>query len=423
LEKILIIEDEHLILESIAEYLQLEGYECLKASNGEEGILKAKDETPDLIVCDIKMPGLNGHEVLQDLRANPRTSTIPFIFLSALIDKSDLRKGMILGADDYLTKPFQAEDLLNSVKTRLEKHSAIKKRMEILRDSVAHALPHELQTPLVTIMGYAEMLSEKFRGSSDDEALEFSEAIHHAGVRLNRLIKNFIFYEKLELMSTDSQSIALSKGVSEITPDMVIITSNKVANRFNRKDDLDISVEKSVISVPITYFLIVIEELLDNAFKFSSKGTKVTLSSNNKDDYCQLIITDKGRGMTEEQSANISAYLQFERDKYEQQGMGLGLIISMKIMEIYCGKIEINSKYGECTEVIVSLPLVKIKRFAKFLTNLKSIMFSSCINIINKFRTAYKCFRFITFGIVKLCCVSPNRFHFSFKKVTYVHYK
>jgi two-component system sensor histidine kinase/response regulator len=361
MEKILIIEDEHLILESIAEYLQLEGYECLKASNGEEGILKAKDETPDLIVCDIKMPGLNGHEVLQDLRANPRTSTIPFIFLSALIDKSDLRKGMILGADDYLTKPFQAEDLLNSVKTRLEKHSAIKKRMEILRDSVAHALPHELQTPLVTIMGYAEMLSEKFRGSSDDEALEFSEAIRHAGVRLNRLIKNFIFYEKLELMSTDSQSITLSKGVSEITPDMVIITSNKVANRFNRKDDLDISVEKSVISVPITYFLIVIEELLDNAFKFSSKGTKVTLSSNNKDDYCQLIITDKGRGMTEEQSANISAYLQFERDKYEQQGMGLGLIISMKIMEIYCGKIEINSKYGECTEVIVSLPLVKME--------------------------------------------------------------
>ncbi|MCH9028038.1 MAG: response regulator, partial [Bacteroidetes bacterium] len=117
MEKILIIEDEHLILESIAEYLQLEGYDCLIATNGEEGIQKAKDETPDLIVCDIKMPGLNGHEVLQELRANPKTSTIPFIFLSVLVKKSDLRKGMILGADDYLTKPFQPEDLLNSVKT------------------------------------------------------------------------------------------------------------------------------------------------------------------------------------------------------------------------------------------------------------------------------------------------------------------
>jgi len=360
LEKILIIEDEHLILDSIAEYLQLEGYECLKAANGEEGIQKAKDETPDLIVCDIKMPGLNGHEVLQDLRANPRTSTIPFIFLSVMVNKSDLRKGMILGADDYLTKPFQPEDLLNSIKTRLEKHSAIKKRMEILRDSIAHALPHELQTPLVTIIGYAEILSEKFKESSDDEALEFSETIHRAGVRLNRLIKNFIFYEKLELMSTDPQSIALSKGVSEITPDLVTDTSHKVADRFNRKDDLHISAEKSVISVPVTYFLILIEELLDNSFKFSEQGTKVTLSGKNMDEYYQLIITDKGRGMTEEQLANISAYFQFERDKYEQQGMGLGLTISMKTVEIYGGTIKINSKYGEFTEVIVSLPLVKI---------------------------------------------------------------
>jgi DNA-binding response OmpR family regulator len=361
LEKILIIEDELLILDSITEILQLEGYECLKAINGEEGIQKAKDETPDLIVCDIQMPGINGHEVLQNLRANPRTSTIPFIFLSAMVDKSDLRKGMILGADDYITKPFQPEDLLNSVKTRLEKHLAITKRMEILRDSIALALPHELQTPLVTIMGYAEMLSEKFKESHDDEALEFSEAIQQAGARLNRLIKNFIFYEKLERMSNDAQSKTLLKGVSEINPDLVNDTSYKVAKRFNRKDDLDISVEKSVISIPITYFSILIEELLDNAFKFSNMDTKVTLSGNNKDENYQIIITDNGKGMKNEQLANISAYLQFERDKYEQQGMGLGLIISMKIAEVYGGKIKINSKYGEYTEVIVSLPLVKME--------------------------------------------------------------
>jgi two-component system sensor histidine kinase/response regulator len=361
LEKILIIEDEQLILESIAEYLQQEGYECMQASNGEDGIQIANHETPDLVVCDINMDGINGYEVLRNLRTNPQTSTIPFIFLSALTDKSDLRKGMILGADDYITKPFQPEDLLKSVKTRLEKHLTVTKRMENLRDSIALALPHELQTPLVTIMGYAEMLSEKFKESNDDEALEFSEAIQQAGARLNRLIKNFIFYEKLELMSTDSQSKALLKGVSEITQDLVDDTSHKVAKRFNRKDDLDINVEKSVISIPITYFSILIEELLDNAFKFSNKDTKVTLSGNKKDEYYQIIITDKGKGMTDEQLATIRAYLQFERDKYEQQGMGLGLIISMKIAEVYGGKIKINSKYGESTKVIVSLPLVKME--------------------------------------------------------------
>jgi len=357
LEKILVIEDELLILESIIEILQNEGYECLKAVNGEEGTRRAKDETPDLIICDIQMPVLNGYEVLQNLRANPRTSTIPFIFLSALVDKSDLRKGMILGADDYLTKPFEPEELICSVKTRLEKLDAITKRMDVLRDSIALALPHELQTPLVTIMGYAEMLSEKFKASDDREALEFSEAIQQSGVRLNRLIKNFIFYEKLEQMSNNAQ--ALLKGVSEINTDLVNDTSYRVAKRFNRKDDLEISVEKSVISIPITYLSILIEELLDNALKFSDKDTKVTLSGNIKDQSYQIIIADNGKGMTEEQLVNIRAYLQFERDKYEQQGMGLGLIISMKIAEVYGGSIKINSEYGEYTKVIVSLPLVK----------------------------------------------------------------
>lgn len=356
MEKILVIEDDILILESIIELLQNEGYECLKAVNGEEGIEIAKEETPDLIICDIQMPGLNGYEVLQHLRANPRTSTIPFIFLSALVDKSDLRKGMILGADDYLTKPFQPEELISSVKTRLEKHMAITKRMDVLRDSIALALPHELQTPLVTIMGYAEMLSEKFKTGNDHEALEFSEAIQQAGLRLNRLIKNFIFYEKLEQMSHKAQS--LLKGVSEINPDLVNDTSKRVAKRFNRKDDLEISIEKSVISIPITYLSILIEELVDNALKFSDKDTKVTLSGNIKDKYYQIIIADYGKGMTEEQLSNIRAYLQFERDKYEQQGMGLGLVISMKIAEVYGGSIKINSKYGEYTKVIISLPLV-----------------------------------------------------------------
>jgi DNA-binding response OmpR family regulator len=361
LNKILIIEDELLVLESITEILQLDGYECLEAINGEEGIQIANDDAPDLIICDIQMPGLSGHEVLQNLRANPRTSTIPFIFLSALNNKDALREGMILGADDYLTKPFQPEDLINSVKTRLEKHSALTKRMDVLRDSIALALPHELQTPLVTIMGYAEMLAEKFKVNHDEEALEFAQAIQKAGLRLNRLIKNFIFYEKLELLSTNAQSMALIKGVSEITFDMVNETSCKVAKRYNREDDLDTSIKKSVISIPITYFSILVEELLDNAFKFSDKGTKVSLAGNSKDEYYQITITDKGKGMTEEQLANIRAYLQFERDKYEQQGMGLGLTISMKIAEVFGGNIKINSKYGDHTEVIISLPLVKTK--------------------------------------------------------------
>ena len=226
MEKILIIEDEQLILESIAEYLQDEGYECLKASNGEDGIQIANHETPNLVVCDINMDGLNGYEVLRNLRTNPQTSTIPFIFLSALTDKRDLRKGMILGADDYITKPFQPEDLLKSVKTRLEKHLTVTKRMDNLRDSIALALPHELQTPLVTIMGYAEMLSEKFKGGHDDEALEFSDAIDTQDIHtISVKIRLFIFVALI--------NIIFRFFIKQRKPKIISIFLKKIINHKN----------------------------------------------------------------------------------------------------------------------------------------------------------------------------------------------
>lgn len=359
MEKILIIEDEHLILESIAEYLQLEGYDCLIATNGEEGIQKAKDETPDLIVCDIKMPGVNGHQVLQDLRDDPKTSTIPFIFLSGMVDKGDLRRGMILGADDYITKPFQPEDLLNSVKTRLEKYSVLKERMDVLRDNIAYSLPHELQTPLVSIMGYAEMLVEKFSDNSDEEAMEFSRAILQAGMRLNKLVKKLIVYQQLGSINSDSKAKDLSRGITKVDSGLLSKIANNVAEGFKRRDDLQINLQDASVKIPITYFTLLIEELLDNAFKFSEPGTKVTLNAEKDEDYFELKVIDKGRGMTEEQIANIGAYFQFERNKYEQQGTGLGLDLSIKITKIYGGDFKINSTHGKQTEAIVRLPLAE----------------------------------------------------------------
>lgn len=357
MEKILIIEDEELIRDSIANYLDEEGYQSITADNGIEGIKIAKDLNPDLIICDIKMPEMDGHQVLQTLRTDSRTSTIPFIFLSAMVDKNDLRKGMMLGADDYITKPFRPEDLLNSIKTRLEKYAELKKKMDTLKDSIAHTLPHELQTPLVTIIGYSEMLSERFKDGQDEEAFEFSQQIHQAGLRLNRLIRNFIFYEKLQLMSLDPSSKELAGGVCDINKKMIEESSNKIAARYNRIGDLHITVKHSAIKIPRTYLQLLMEELTDNALKFSEPGSKVKISGQVNENSYNLIFSDSGRGMTDEQLANIGAYFQFEREKYEQQGMGLGLAISTKIVELYKGNIKTESEYGEFTKISISLPL------------------------------------------------------------------
>ncbi|MCS6917861.1 MAG: response regulator [Chitinophagales bacterium] len=121
MKTILIIEDNQEVRENTAEILELAHYRVLTAENGKQGVDLALREQPDLIVCDIMMPALDGYGVLHMLSRNPKTATIPFIFLTAKTDKADMRKGMELGADDYLTKPFSEHELLQAIETRLRK--------------------------------------------------------------------------------------------------------------------------------------------------------------------------------------------------------------------------------------------------------------------------------------------------------------
>lgn len=125
-KKILIIEDNADMRDNISEILELADYEIITAKNGKEGVKKAQTEHPDLIICDIMMPELDGYGVLSILSKDSKTTDIPFIFLTAKAEKQDLRKGMEMGADDYLTKPFTDTDLLNAVRTRLTKHEKIR---------------------------------------------------------------------------------------------------------------------------------------------------------------------------------------------------------------------------------------------------------------------------------------------------------
>ncbi|MCB9235369.1 MAG: response regulator [Bacteroidia bacterium] len=125
--RILLIEDNEDVRETTAEILELANYTVYTAENGREGIQKAKELVPDLIICDIMMPEKDGYEVLYYLGRDPKTSTIPFVFLTAKSEKGDIRHGMNLGADDYLTKPFEELDLLNCIETRLEKAKIFQK--------------------------------------------------------------------------------------------------------------------------------------------------------------------------------------------------------------------------------------------------------------------------------------------------------
>jgi CRP-like cAMP-binding protein len=128
MKKILIIEDNPEMRENTAEILSLANYKIFTAENGKEGVKLAQSESPDLIVCDVMMPELDGYGVLHMLSKNETTSSIPFIFLTAKAEKSDQRKGMSMGADDYLTKPFDDMELLSAVEVRLKKNDQLKKK-------------------------------------------------------------------------------------------------------------------------------------------------------------------------------------------------------------------------------------------------------------------------------------------------------
>lgn len=130
MKKVLLIEDDVTVRENTAELLELSNYDVITASNGRQGVEKAKINLPNIIVCDIMMPEMDGYGVLQELSKDAETANIPFIFLSAKTEHKDIRKGMDLGADDYLTKPFEEEDLLSAIESRLAKVAILRSRDE-----------------------------------------------------------------------------------------------------------------------------------------------------------------------------------------------------------------------------------------------------------------------------------------------------
>lgn len=124
-EQILIIEDDRTVLDNVTEMLTLEGYQTLAAVNGGDGLLTVSQQRPDLVICDIMMPMMDGFDTLRRLRADPKISATPFIFLTAKTADSDKRLGQELGADDYLTKPFTRDDLLKAIQLRMGKHASL----------------------------------------------------------------------------------------------------------------------------------------------------------------------------------------------------------------------------------------------------------------------------------------------------------
>ncbi|MDJ0518919.1 MAG: response regulator [Trichodesmium sp. MO_231.B1] len=362
MKKILVIEDDKSILTIITDILEAEDFVVVGAKNGRVGIEKAQQEIPDLILCDVMMPEVDGYGVLKSLRQNLVTEAIPFIFLTAKSTKADLREGMELGADDYLTKPFTRDELMKAINTRLDKKSIIERRtqeqLDDLRTSITLSLPHELRTPLNGIIGYSQFIIEDFQDLEENEILTMLENINVSAHRLYRLIQNFLLYTDLELLSRDRDRLELFKTGSLSNPRSIIReVALEKARSFNRLKDLDITSENANLKISEPNFRKIIDELLDNAFKFSPPNTKVQVIGRLLQNIFAVDFIDNGTGMNINEIANVGAYKQFNRHIYEQQGSGLGLILAKQMTELHNGKLIIQSIPKQETTVTIFLPI------------------------------------------------------------------
>ena len=354
MQSILIIEDEAELRDGISDILRFEGYVIIEATDGEDGIFKAREFLPDLVLCDILMPKKSGFEVIEELRKDPQTALIPFIFLTAMSQKDKIREGMNAGADDYLEKPFSREDLISTIQARFAKIERMKKSAELqlnkYKERFISHLPHELRTPLNSILGFSELLMSDAELLDKYQIGDMAKIINSNGERLFELVKKYLLFLELEFSKDqhDFHNVSLIReGIEDI--------AKTIAKSYNRENDLEIVGADKSAKVIINLFRVVVKELVDNAFKFSDEGSKVKIALSFKDDYHCIKITDQGRGFPSN-ITDILPFNQYNRTKYEQQGVGLGLYLSKQIISLHSGLLEIKNSKDRGATIIFKIP-------------------------------------------------------------------
>ena len=360
MKRILVIEDDAAVRGLIVETIRSRGWQPTAAADGAEGLRLAREVHPDLILCDIQMPKMDGYGVLTAVRDNPVTASIPFVFLTGMGEKPKVRKAMESGADDYIVKPFTVQELVAAIEARLQKQATFQesaeKRLNELRENLTFALPHELVTPLNTILGFSALLLDSPDISRED-LREYATHIHESGKRLRELIEKFLFYAQLETtMSDPAVRRNLSERPHHVTQETVYASARKIANELHRLADLKLSLASIDHRIGASHLDRIVRELLENAFKFSNPGTPVEVKTSVRDGTLYLEFVDRGHGFSPEQITRVGANFQFDRKLQEQQGSGLGLSIARRLTELYGGTLQIESTPGKETVVKVLIP-------------------------------------------------------------------
>jgi signal transduction histidine kinase len=373
MSQVLIIDDNRHIRTQINLVLKLEGYTTVEAENGAQGVELAKAAKPDLIVCDIVMPEMDGYSVLDKLRSMSETADIPFLFLSAKADRSDIREGMNLGADDYLVKPFSAQELVQAINARINRHNVTKRQwesrvqslseMSANKDRFMSIMSHDLKSAFAGVMGLSEMLADKLDNLSFDQLQDVSHLMKDAIQSTQNLLQSFVEWARLQAngMNVKAESV----NIGEMTLNVIVQQAGFAAHK---------NIEISCVIPPDTHVLadanmtqVIIRNLISNALKFTGPGGKVEISTReitgaDGQTMLQCSVQDTGVGIGADDiqkllTTDVASGLQFTTlGTQGEKGTGLGIMFCRELLEKQAGKLTIQSERGKGSTFAFTLP-------------------------------------------------------------------
>jgi two-component system sensor histidine kinase/response regulator len=360
--KILIIDDEEVVLDSCTQILKSGNYHIETAQNGETGIKVVKEFKPDLVYVDLKMPGVSGFEVLEKI--NEIDPTIVSIVITGYATVSSAVEAMKQGADDFLPKPFTPDELRLITQRGLEKRRlvletiALRKEKEMLRNHFAAIVSHELKSPLGAVQQNLFLLEDELSSVlTEDQKNRFE----HIKTRLSDLMKlihtwlRVISVEDIEKIRDDfkptSIATVISKAIESVQP------------HATRKDiEIIASVDKTLEPVNGDEGTLVeaVVNVMGNAIKFSRLGSEIIVKVKEQEDSILISVTDTGVGISKEDLPLIfNDFYMGKSGHVAEAGSGLGLALTRRILEAHNGSISVESELGEGSTFTIRLPTIK----------------------------------------------------------------
>jgi signal transduction histidine kinase len=356
---ILIVDDTPDNLRVLSLLLTQQGYEVRKALTGEMAIASAQADPPDLILLDIKMPGMDGYQVCEHLRADPLTRQVPVIFISALGESRDKVTAFSVGGVDYITKPFQAPEVLarieNQLRLRQLQQQLMLQNAELERsnrdlEDFAHVVSHDLQQPLQSVTGFADLLLLKYGDRLDATAVEYIECIANSGKRMQRLIRDLLNYAQVGSENQQFLPIDCNQVIHQVFDNLrgtiyergVSLTHDPLPTVWGHE----------------TQLVQLFQNLIGNAIKFIRPGAdpEVVITATRQGHSYEFQIRDNGIGIAPEHLERVfQVFQRGHQDESEYVGTGIGLATCKKIVEGHGGRIWVESELGVGTTFFFTL--------------------------------------------------------------------